>query len=247
MTVISVCRSLTQTATPLMGRVLKPNVFRFANQLLTTAISQPFAVRTHSMLKGRVVLKEKERHGLTLGFYALGGFLLTALIMQEVTDCKGNKRIMTLGVLPANPKLKQVPYGLIRDPEHEGWYKIEDKPCRFRVQLTANGQLIWRSFDAVEANDVKAVANFYKEKGCKGRSLHVNTGIHAIDATGLVIVDDQSSKFGEEDMVSFRDYLPVALHLVSSYSGPQFTPARTPDVDILDAWSFSACFRLKNR
>ncbi len=245
MTVIPICRSLTQIATPLVSRALKQKWFRFANHPLsrlnpvrTAVISQPFAVRTHCALKGRVVLKERERHGLTLGFYALGGFLLTALIVHGITDCEGNERIMPLDLLPPNPQLKHVPDGLVEDPEHKEWFIIKGELCRFRVQLTANGQLIWRSFCVVYKEDVQAIANFYKKRGDKGRSLHINTGIHA-DPTGVASIDGKSGDFTGEDIVSLKGYVPVSFHIISSVFGP-VTPEIKPDVDILDAWCFSA-------
>lgn len=256
---VSIFRSLSQTATPFVGKAFRQNLYRPGNSSLhglnsglTAMISQPLAVGTNRSLKGRAVVargneaslhkffSKGEGHGSSSGLWplgALGAFLLAASIVQSVADCEGNKRIMSVNVLPANKKLNLLPKGLIDDPEHKGWFKIKDSKSLFRAKLTPNGQLIWKSFAAVGESDVKGIADFYRNSG-HDRSLHINTGIHG-DTTGQAGVDHISGTFAEEDIYSLKGYQPVSFHIVSSFSGP-ITEKEIRHVDILDAWCFSA-------
>lgn len=261
---MSIFRSLNQPPLFFTGKVLGQNPSLFVlrhgtalhrnnslhkrSPVLTAAIFLPLASEDSRSMKGRAVVVRRngtslhkffskgEDHGSSSNFWTLGAFLLAASIMQSVVNSEENKRIMSVDVLPANIKLTQPPSRLIKDPNHEGWFKINSKSL-FSVRLTVNGQLIWQSFSPVGESDVKEIANFYRNLGDK-RSLHINTGIHGGPA-GQADVDSDSGTFTEEDIIMLKGYLRVSFHVVSSFSDP-IPEERLTNVDILDAWCFSA-------
>ncbi|MGE0197619.1 MAG: hypothetical protein AB7N99_07000 [Simkaniaceae bacterium] len=176
-----------------------------------------------------------------LGGLFLGGYLLNNhedLIKSAYAEEPQSRAISVDLQTPNQPIRDPLALGLIKDLEHEGWYKIYPN-SRFSAKLSGNGQLLWKSFVRISVVDVKEIADFYRRIGEK-RALHINTGIHA-NAEGVASVDGLSGDFPLEDITAFtcpEGYTRVSFFIVTS-DHPPYTHREKKDLDILDAWCFS--------
>jgi hypothetical protein len=174
----------------------------------------------------------------SFAYWWLGALLFLGCILNKdrsVVEAK-TERVVSLGIQKPNKRISDPKsLGLIEDPKNEsGWYKTSQN-SPFSVKIV-DGQLIWKSFDTVNSEHVKEIADFYKKLG-ETRALHINTGIHGT-LNGQTAVDGKSGRFTVEDIVSFEGYMYVSYHIVSAKSSP-LTHSDIPHIDILDAWCYS--------
>ncbi len=188
-----------------------------------------------------------------LGLFFLGSLsMLAACILKGhqgppsrvYAEDDGVPRGENLERLPSNT-LRQTPkdLGLIEDKTHPGWYKL-NTPNRFNVEVTPEHQFLWKSFCEVSASDVRGIARTY-ENLRKKRSLHINTGTHGSpDGTPLPGNKLGSANFFLEDLNAFKRYTWVSFHTVSTLRPPityeEIRRKLKKEVDVLDAWCFSA-------
>ena len=116
------------------------------------------------------------------------------------------------------------------------YYLSKDNP--FRAVLTRNQQLKWNSHKPVDAVHVAEVMDFSESNR---RFLHINTGTHG-DKNGYTVEQNISLADGrltKGDFESVCNSSNMSLHIVSQgaakLEGKDYT-----NVDIIDAWCFSA-------
>ena len=143
-------------------------------------------------------------------------------------DQNGNKKLShddveSLGLRPS-------------DLDDQYYILSEDNP--FHATLTRNGQLKWDSQEPVNATQVAKVMRFTRDNG---RFLHINTGTHG-DEHGNTVEQDAAlaeANFSKEDLLSAWECPDVSVHIVSQ-GAPKLEGKDYKNVDIIDAWCFSA-------
>ncbi|MFI5344061.1 MAG: hypothetical protein ACHQUC_07565, partial [Chlamydiales bacterium] len=181
-------------------------------------ISRPY-VSNQKSLRERFVSQESTHPAFAfwwLGVLLFTGYLLTreSLAAAQSED----DRVVSLDIQKRNRTISDLKsLGLIEDLQNgPGWYKTS-RTSPFSVQIV-DGQLIWKSFDAINSEHVKEIADFYMKLG-ETRALHINTGIHGT-SSGQTAVDGKSGQFTVEDFTLFHGYIYVSYHIVSSLSPP---------------------------
>lgn len=145
-----------------------PKVHRKFNPEST--ISRPY-VTTQKSLKERLVSQESTRQENTRSSFVLwwlGALLFTGYFLTResaVEALSEDDRVVSLGIQKPNKSISDPKsLGLIEDLQNgQGWYKT-NRTSPFSVQIV-DGQLIWKSFDKVNSEHVKEIADFYMKLG----------------------------------------------------------------------------------
>lgn len=184
---------------------------------------------------------------------ALFGLFLTLLGLGEVhagnDDSAKEARFIPVDLPGAGNEKVVDPtkLGLVEDLAHPGWYRMNQKEGAFSVKVE-NGQLLWRAFGPIRAEDVREIVKFYVNLASNKhiqRRVHINTGVHGTEAGGTM-VNASAGDFFKEDFESVVNAVykhhHVSFHIVSSFAAP--IPAKAiPGSDVVDAWCFSAGFQ----
>ena len=167
--VFPILNGLNRSRSVIACRVLEktPRVHRNFNP--ERIISRPY-VSNQKSLRERFFLQQSTHSSFT--FWWLGALLFAGYILKKdrnVLEAQSEEaRVVSLDIQNPNKRISDPKsLGLIEDPDNGlDWYKTR-RNSPFSVQIL-DGQLIWKSFDTVNSEHVKEIADFYM----KLRPLH---------------------------------------------------------------------------